>query len=88
MRGYDMFLRMAVVLGFGLVSAGCIHETGPMALGMPKKIGTEKTLPNPQPSFEDDALATPNMASKVLTAIALERVTGRIPDPASFGKAF
>jgi hypothetical protein len=66
-----MFARALLVLATGLLVSACTQSDGLQSnLGAPPE-RTEARDPRKQ-----------TLASKVLAAIALERVTGRKPDPA------
>jgi len=72
-----MALRFAIVILAGALLAGCANSE-PLSSGLASPAQVAPTQPTP---------ATPEtpkktLASKVLSAIALERVTGRKPDPA------
>lgn len=67
-------------LAVALVCSGCASESNP-ALGQAP--AAYLGGPVQQPSFEPRQHTAPNVtASKVLSAIAFERVTGREVDPA------
>jgi hypothetical protein len=70
-----MLWRGAIVILAGALTAGCANNQ-PFATGFaPPAQAAEPAGPERDPSKK-------TMASKVLSAIALERVTGRKPDPA------
>lgn len=71
-----MRVRATLLLVFGCVLfAGC-SQNEPLASGL---AGTAQAA-----EVERDP-ATKTMASRMLSAIALERITGRKPDPLRFG---
>jgi hypothetical protein len=67
-----MLLRAAIVILAGANLAGCANSQPPLAVGFagPAQAAEVDRDPNKK-----------TLASKVLSAIALERVTGRKPDP-------
>jgi len=67
-----MLSRGAIVFLVGALLGGCANNQ-PLATGL--------AAPAQAAELERDP-SKKTMASKVLTAIALERVTGRRPDPA------
>ena len=73
-RGWHMRLRAAIVILAGALLAGCANSQ-PLAVGFAAP--AQAAEPERDPSKK-------TLASKVLSAIALERVTGRKPDPARF----
>ncbi len=80
-----MFLRIPIVGAVSLLAAGCSNAT---SIGGPQGLTNANLQPvSPAAAAETidiEAMLSNNktMAGKVLTAIALERVTGRKPDPA------
>ena len=70
-----MLWRGEAVILAGALLAGCANNT-PISTGFaPPAQAAQVTEPERDPSKK-------TLASKVLSAIALERVTGRKPDPA------
>ena len=67
-----MALRAAIVILAGALLAGCANSE-PLSSGL---------APPAQAAVPAHDPAKKTLASKVLSAIALERVTGRKPDPA------
>jgi hypothetical protein len=67
-----MLLRGAILILAGVVLAGCANSQ-PLSTGF--------AAPAQAAEVERDP-SKKTLASKVLSAIALERVTGRKPDPA------
>jgi hypothetical protein len=81
--GLNVLARSAFVLSLTLLAAGCANETPNLA-----GFATTSSLAIASPAV---AIAAPQppptiyrktMSDRVLTAIALERVTGLKPDPA------
>jgi hypothetical protein len=73
-----MALRAAIVILAGALLAGCANSE-PLASGLAPP--AQAAAPISDPGNPDNA-GRKTLASKVLSAIALERVTGRKPDPA------
>ncbi len=71
-----MLLRGAILVLWGALLAGCANN-------QPFSTGLAPPAQAAEAEFERDP-GKKTMASKVLSAIALERVTGRKPDPARF----
>jgi hypothetical protein len=67
-----MVLRAAIVILAGALLAGCANSE-PLSSGLASPAQAVEPIRDP---------AKKTLASKVLSAIALERVTGRKPDPA------
>lgn len=70
--------RVLIAVLASLACAACANERAPQVLGYQAQIAPKQTAALPaerQPELKK------TMASKVLAAIALERVTGRKPDP-------
>ncbi len=83
-----MLKRGAIVLSFSVLAAGCAGETPPiagftttsaLAVATPLPVAAVAEAPVPM-----DRPYRKTMSDRVLTAIALERVTGLKPDPARF----
>ena len=70
-RGSLMLLRGAILILAGVLLAGCANNQ-PLSSGFAAP--AQAAEPDRDPSKK-------TLASKVLSAIALERVTGRKPDP-------
>jgi hypothetical protein len=70
-----MLWRGGVVILAGALLAGCANNTQISTGFAPPAQAAQVTEPERDPSKK-------TLASKVLSAIALERVTGRKPDPA------
>lgn len=71
-------LRAIVLMGLALLCTACVNDDASSVMGY-QAGAVRQEIPTTQ------ALSVParkTMADKVLTAIALERVTGRKPDPA------
>ena len=66
-----MALRGAIVILAGALLAGCANSE-PLSSGLASPAQAAEPIRDP---------AQQTLASKVLSAIALERVTGRKPDP-------
>jgi type IV pilus biogenesis protein CpaD/CtpE len=71
-----MLLRGAILVVAGSLLAGCANNQ-PFSTGLAPPAQAAET----EPVLDRDP-SRKTMASKVLSAIALERVTGRKPDPA------
>ena len=69
-----MLLRAGAVILAGALLAGCANNT-PLSSGFAPPAQAAAAEPERDPSKK-------TLASKVLSAIALERVTGRKPNPA------
>lgn len=73
-----MLIRLAAVTVVALGAAGCANDS--LSPGASLSTGSLKAEAAPavgEQNFEGET----TMAAKVLTAIALENVTGRTPDP-------
>ncbi len=80
-----MLLRAFVLASLTLACAACANDAGPYRLGSPAN-ATPTAVGATQPSgisiLPAGALRDhKTMSDKIMTAIALERVTGRKPDP-------
>lgn len=75
-----MQFRVVIAASAALVCSACANDRAPQVLGFQ----AHAVAPQQTASASRDAPLPPlkkTMASKVLAAIALERVTGRKPDP-------
>jgi hypothetical protein len=77
-----MIARAAVVLALTVLLSGCRNELVGMKLGGPGYGPT--TAAQAQERYSIDRLPAKTMSDRILAAMALERVTGRKPDPARF----
>lgn len=73
-----MIWRSAALATVALTLCGCAQERGTAVFGY-QAMGSPSAA-EPDPAMEAQ-LRKRTLASKVLAAIALERVTGRKPDP-------
>ena len=83
-----MFIRIlsAVALCVSLNACAQSPMIGASYLGM-SGLQSAPAVPSlGAPKIEADELNRPTLAGKVLTAIALERITGLKPDPARFSE--
>jgi hypothetical protein len=76
-----MLVRFCAIGLAGLLTSGCANEQGPRVLGYQGSAPLITTA-SAAPIASDKQPIQRTMASKVLAAMALERVTGRKPDPA------
>lgn len=89
-----MVLRALLLGMLPLVCAACANEPGAkvmgyQAAGHPLAISPAQAAPTGSiPPRTIPMPARKNMADKVLAAIALERVTGRKPDPSRLAEAW
>jgi hypothetical protein len=74
-----MVWRSAVLVTVATAIAGCAQEPGTAVFGYQVTVPAEAAGVDPQIEAE---IRKKTLGSKVLAAIALERVTGRKPDPA------
>lgn len=88
-----MIVRFAVVAAAALSCAACAKEgpmMPPMGLGfhgqIPTAVAATRTAPAPElpAGISASGEIRQTLGGKMLSAIALERVTGRKPDPARF----
>jgi hypothetical protein len=81
-------VRLILILGAAVALAGCANDRGGNPLAI--QAANASMLGGPVPTAVADAdlkrAATQTMSAKMLAAIALERVTGRTPDPARFSE--
>ena len=77
-----MILRVGVALAMALALAGCRNEFAEMRLGGPAYGSALEAQAHER--FGIDRLPEKTMGDRMLAAMALERVTGRKPDPARF----
>ena len=85
--------RIVLLIGAAVVMAGCANEhTGVQKTQPVMQLGAAHaaTLTPNKAQLEQDAdlrrAAKQTVSSKMLSAIALERVTGRKPDPSRFAE--
>jgi hypothetical protein len=76
-----MIARAAVAFVLAVVLCGCRNELTAMQLGAPV-YGANAAQASER--YSADRLPEKTMGDRILAAIALERVTGRKPDPARF----
>lgn len=74
-----MVWRTAALTAVALVCAGCAQERGTAVFGYQEARPFEAAEYDTE--LEQHRLPKKTLAAKVLAAIALERVTGRKPDP-------
>jgi hypothetical protein len=74
-----MILRAGVAMTLLLVLTGCRSDLAAMKLGGPGYGAAAQ-----QDRYSIDRLPEKTMGDRMLAAMALERVTGRKPDPARF----
>ena len=82
--GSTVFARVSVIAGIALplALAGCANDVPSSSSFMPSPaIATAAMAASPAPAAADPSYRK-TMSDRVLTAIALERVTGMKPDPA------
>lgn len=83
-----MVIRIASIVTLSVSLAACAQS--PMIGASYLGVGGLQTAPSASStarrSAEVDHLERPTLAGKVLTAIALERITGLKPDPARFSE--
>ncbi len=85
-------MRIAIVAAVALLCAACANQgpMQPMGLGFHGPIDNVFAAPAPAGKSAAVGPAMPKMkqslGGKVLSAIALERVTGRKPDPRRFNE--
>ena len=79
-RGFTVLLRVLLGIVLAAVCAGCAKN----AFGPPSHFMETGALSVPAPAGDLDsaAFAEKSLAARVLAALALERSTGRTPDPA------
>ena len=76
-----MIVRATVVLALGVLLCGCRNELAGMKLGGPVY---GPAAAQAQERYGIDRLPEKTMGDRILAAMALERVTGRKPDPSRF----
>lgn len=76
-----MIFRAAAALGLLLALTGCRSELTAMQLGGP---GYGSPPAQAQERYSIDRLPEKTMGDRIVAAMALERVTGRKPDPRRF----
>jgi hypothetical protein len=77
-----MIVRVGVTLAMALALAGCRSDLAEMRLGGPVYGSAVEAQAHER--FGIDRLPEKTMGDRMLAAMALERVTGRKPDPARF----
>ncbi len=80
-----MLVRFAAIVALSASLSACAQS--PMVIAPGFDTGSLQAVPSASANGIYDQrqnLGRPTLAGKVLTAIALERVTGRKPDPESF----
>lgn len=77
-----MIVRAGVALALTLVLAGCRSDLAEMKLGGP--VYGSAAEAQAYERFGIDRLPEKTMGDRMLAAMALERVTGRKPDPGRF----
>lgn len=77
-----MFFRAAAALGLLVALSGCRNDLTAMQLGGPGYGVTP--VAHAQERYSIDRLPEKTMGDRILAAMALERVTGRKPDPRRF----
>jgi hypothetical protein len=90
--GGSVILRVGVLAATALTCAGCANERPGSSFYHQASWQPSSSVPSAgadvDAAVESDQPATKTMGAKVLTAIALERVTGRRPDPARLAEAY
>lgn len=85
-----MVWRTAVLTAAALAVSGCAQERGTAVFGYQeaRPVGDHEVrlASDYDAELEERQLRKKTLAAKVLAAIALERVTGRKPDPARFAE--
>ena len=76
----------AAAAGVALLFAGCANDSQTAVFGYQAGAPLVGTAQAAESQPTDAQLARKTLAGKVLTAIALERVTGRKPDPSRFSE--
>ncbi len=87
-----MLPRAIILTLVPVLCAACANEHAPKVMGYqaaasPLAIAPATTATTPSAPASLPVPVRKSMADKVLTAIALERVTGRKPDPARLAEA-
>lgn len=80
LKGDTVFVRWTAVAVLVCACSGCATQS----LDLPSGYGAQMADPE-VPADQAGFAREPTMASKILAAIALESVTGRVPDPARLG---
>jgi hypothetical protein len=84
--GGNVILRVGMITAAALTCAGCANERSETSIyyqsGLLPSSPAPTTDADTEAAIESHQAAKKTMGAKVLTAIALERVTGRRPDPA------
>ncbi len=81
-----MILRWAWIAGVACLAAGCAKEDPGTVLGYGGGPLLSPAVAGEGASAGEADLTHQTLAGKVLSAIALERVTGRKPDPVRFNE--
>jgi hypothetical protein len=85
-----VIVRVGVIAAAALTCAGCANEHAGGSYyyyaGMHPSSSARGAESDDQAAGAHDQAPHKTMGAKVLTAIALERVTGRRPDPARLGE--
>ncbi len=83
--GSIMLVRLATIVTLCVSLTACAQSPLLVAPGFNTgSLQAVATASAHEPSADMQMLGRPTLAGKVLTAIALERVTGRKPDPSAF----
>jgi hypothetical protein len=72
-----MIARAGIALALLVALTGCRSDLGPMELGGP----SYGTAAHAQDRYGTERMPVKTMGDRMLAAMALERVTGRKPDP-------
>jgi hypothetical protein len=89
MGGWTVPLRGALLIGIAVAVTGCANDSGRTAASLatttqPAMLGAATIAREHDADLQRAAEQT--VSAKLLAAIALERVTGRTPDPARFNE--
>ena len=80
-----IFIRWCLIVAATALLAGCANESGSVLTGL------TPISPAQASGFAGNDTQDPSkrtLASKMLTAIALERITGRKPDPSRLAELY
>jgi hypothetical protein len=80
--GGNVILRVGMMAAAALTCGGCANERSETSFYYRAASHPSSPAPTTGAAIEGPHAARKTMGAKVLTAIALERVTGRRPDPA------